>query len=296
MDPIETRLAPTPPPFEERLERGEVVYFPTCPFPVPAGDDLAFLLEQRLGSFQHKNVSYDPASGKAHGFVRVADAQAERLRHMLADFSWIVADWVTRALPRYRAGCRLDRVSFRPVEEATRKLRTTARNDLLHVDAFPNRPSQGDRILRVFVNINPSEPRVWVTSDPFARLLEKYGEAAGLPGRSPGWLERLVEGLCGLFRPSRLRRSPYDRFMLRFHDYLKRSEEFQERAPKRLWKFPPGCCWMAMTDTCSHSVLRGRFALEHSFFISPAVLALPDESPVALLARRSLPQQPRRAA
>ena len=35
---------------EQRLERGEVVYYPACPFPVPPGDDLHFLLGQRLGS------------------------------------------------------------------------------------------------------------------------------------------------------------------------------------------------------------------------------------------------------
>ena len=40
-----------------------------------------------------------------------------------------------------------------------------------------------------------------------------------------------------------------------------------------------------MTDTCSHAVLRGRFALEHSYFVAPQSLALPDESPAALLAR-----------
>jgi hypothetical protein len=40
-----------------------------------------------------------------------------------------------------------------------------------------------------------------------------------------------------------------------------------------------------MTDACSHAVLRGRFALEHSFFVSPSVLAVPEESPAALLAR-----------
>jgi hypothetical protein len=43
--------------------------------------------------------------------------------------------------------------------------------------------------------------------------------------------------------------------------------------------------WLAMTDTASHSVLRGRYALEQTFFINPATLALPDESPPALLAK-----------
>ena len=38
-----------------------------------------------------------------------------------------------------------------------------------------------------------------------------------------------------------------------------------------------------MTDACSHAALRGRYALEHSYFVDPKVLALPGESPAALL-------------
>jgi hypothetical protein len=91
------------------------------------------------------------------------------------------------------------------------------------------------------------------------------------------------EGVLGLFRPGKARRSAYDNFMLRFHDYLKKNDDFQERGPKRLWTFLPGAVWVAMTDTCSHAVLRGRYALEHSYFIAPSTQALPQESPPALL-------------
>ena len=108
--------------------------------------------------------------------------------------------------------------------------------------------------------------------------------------------ERLREGVLGLFRPGRPRRSAYDAFMLRFHDHLKLSEEFQERGPKKLWTFPPGSAWLAMTDTCSHSVLRGRYALEHSYFIAPETLALPDESPAALLTMACAARAPAKAA
>jgi hypothetical protein len=79
--------------------------------------------------------------------------------------------------------------------------------------------------------------------------------------------------------------------MLRFHDYLKKNEEFQERTRKRLWKFEPGSAWLAMTDACSHAVLRGRFALEHSYFVSPSVLAVPEESPEALLQQATEAQE-----
>ena len=173
-------------PFEERLERGEVVYFPKAPFPTPTDADHAFLLRQQLHGPIHKNIGYDPATGKATGFVHTNAEDAELLRKLFAEFSRTTTEWLAQALPRYDADWQLDRISYRPEEEATRRLRHTSRNDLLHVDAFPGRPSQGRRILRVFANVNPTEPRIWVTSSPFAALLEKYGEAAGLPRHRRG--------------------------------------------------------------------------------------------------------------
>jgi hypothetical protein len=272
------------PSLEERLERGEVELYPVCPFPLPEGDERRFLLEQRLASRAHKNISYDPKSGKTGGFARHSDVQAERVRQLLAAFAETATGWLAKTLPRYARGWQLDRVSFRPEEEATRRLRLKARNDLLHVDAFPSRPTNGHRILRLFANMNPDEPRVWATSEPFAKLLERFGKEAGLPTvPSAGWSWQLRQRLLGLFTPGRRRRSVYDAFMLRFHDFLKAKEEFQEHGPKRYWSFPPGSAWLVFTDTASHAALRGRYALEHSYFIAPQTLALPAESPPVLL-------------
>jgi hypothetical protein len=271
---------------EERLERGEIEYFHVCPFPIPEGEDLQFLLEQRLASRAHKNISYDPRTGKVAGFHRASPAQAERLGTLLAQFQRNATTWLARALPRYAPSWRLDQVSYRPEEEATRKLRLKSRNDLLHVDAFPSRPTNGYRILRLFVNINPAEPRVWCTSLPFAQLLEKYGDQAGLPSPArSGWLRQVQRGVAGFFLPKLRKRSPYDEFMLRFHDFLKANDVFQVRGPKRYWSFPPRSAWLVLTDVASHAVLRGRYALEHSYFVSPQSLALPDQSPPALLAQ-----------
>ncbi|HLJ97834.1 MAG TPA: Kdo hydroxylase family protein [Gemmataceae bacterium] len=280
----EAGVALTAPAFslEARLERGGVEYFPVCPFTLPEGEDHLFLLEQRLASRAHKNISYDPNTGRAAGFARISASQSERLRIVLATFAQQATSWLARTLPRYARTWRLDRVSFRPEEEATRRLRLKARNDLIHVDAFPSRPTNGHRILRLFVNINPSEPRIWATSEPFGKLLERFGRAAGFPTTPrAGWTRHVLR----LFRPGRMRRSPYDAFMLRFHDFLKANDEFQEHGPKRFWTFAPGSAWLAFTDVASHAVLRGRYALEHSYFVTPETLALPDESPPALLER-----------
>jgi hypothetical protein len=275
--------APGAPAPDERLERGEVLYFPACPFPLPE-EDRRFLLSQRMGGRAHKNIGYDPATGKVSGFSRRSPEQVHCLGDVLAAFSKTATAWLAAFLPRYAAGWQLDRVSFRPEEEATRKLRLTARNDLLHVDAFPSRPSHGARILRLFVNVNPVAPRVWITSDTFPKLLARYAARIGLPGRARGLLGRLGRGVLGLLGLRR-RRSAYDAFMLRLHNAMKADADFQRECAKREWHFPPGSLWLALTDTASHAVLRGRYALEHSYFLSPRTLALPEESPPALLQR-----------
>jgi len=275
-----------PATLEERLEQGEVIYYPTCPFQVPAGADREFLLRQRLASRAHKNISYNPTTGKAAGFHWQDAEQAEKVRSLLAAFSATVTAWLKGALPRYATQWRSDAVSFRPEEEATRRLRWKARNDLLHVDAFPSRPTGGDRILRVFVNVNLTEPRIWATSQGFAQLLERFGKAAGLPlEHNAGVVPQFRRGLYRLFDPKRAKRTMYDQFMLRFHDYLKRNETFQESGPKRFWSFPPGSAWLVFTDFVSHAALRGRFALEHSYFVPARAMALPEMAPAALLER-----------
>ena len=264
------------------LERGELLLLPSAPFALPQGNDLEFLLRQHVSGLAHKAISFNPEDRNLTGH---GTRDAGRLASLLSAFGQEVREWLRMAFPRYEAHARPDRVSFRPDEEATRRLRLTARNDLVHIDAFPNRPSWGDRILRVFANINPADPRVWVTSEPFAALLSQYGDSAGLPGRTGGWLDHLGWGALRAFHFTGGRRCAYDAFMLRFHDYLKRCEPFQERGRKKLWHFPPGSAWLAFTDACSHGELRGRFALEHSFFIRPQGLALPEEAPAVLLER-----------
>ncbi|MCI0352417.1 MAG: Kdo hydroxylase family protein, partial [Acidobacteriales bacterium] len=142
----------------------------------------------------------------------------------------------------------------------------------------------GWRILRLYVNIHPTASRVWATSETFGKLFEQYGVAAGLPHAfTEGWTVRLQEGLLRLFQPAKSNRSDYDRFMLRFHHFLKTSDHFQERAPRKLWHFAPGTAWLAFTDALSHADLRGRYALEHSFFISPDALSHPEIAPAAIL-------------
>lgn len=264
---------------EERLEHGELLVFDSSPFPLPQGEDLSFLLAQSVRGTVRKNISCDPVTEELTG---VAARDADRMRDVLGRFSAAVRAWLPTILPRYLDHFEPDRVSYRPEEEATRRLRHNARNDLLHVDAFPRRPARGRRILRVFANVNPTEPRVWVTSDPLHRLLRHH--RGPLAQSMAGWSHLFAAGLLDWLRPAEARQEDSDRFMLRLHDYLKSNDEFQQRSPRRLWHFPPGSVWLAMTDGCSYAELRGQHALEHSFFIARERLVCPELAPAQLIA------------
>ena len=268
---------------EDRLERGEIVTFDPCPFALPARDDRNFLLAQRPGGRIHKDISFSPVRNATTGFIRESDAQASRLHAILGEFTHRAAAWLGQVLPRYAARWQPDRVTVRSEEEAIRKLRLTARNDLLHVDAFPSRPTRGARILRLFVNLHATDPHVWATSLPFEDLFEKYSRFVGPSDwLADGWARRLGQGLLNLFQPGATARTPYDHFMLRLHHFLKTSDHFQERSPRKLWHFPPGSAWLLFTDGVAHAELRGQFALDHSFFIPQDALAIPHKSPFTL--------------
>jgi hypothetical protein len=282
---------------EERLERGDIVTFQPCPFALPGDDDLAFLRQQQLSGAGHKNISYNPTDGAVSGFARHSPEQTERLQRLLGHFSRQVTDWLATLLPGYAQTWQPDRASLRTEEEATRKLRLNARNDLLHFDAFPSRPTRGHRILRCYVNIHPTDDRVWLTSETFATVLAKYGSKVRLPGQdSNSWMRRLGHGIIRLVQPNILARTEYDDFMLRLHHFLKTNDKFQEQSSRKLWHFKPGTAWLLFSDTISHAELRGQHALEHSYFVSPHTLVLPAESPAALLAQMNDANPASRAA
>jgi 3-deoxy-D-manno-oct-2-ulosonic acid (Kdo) hydroxylase len=275
-----------------RLERGELLVWPECPWGLPAPADADFLRSLQLNR-PHKNISFDPLTGHVSGFRRSGRDTAERLRGVMAEFSRRATDWLGRWLPRYDACWRLDRASFRPEEEATRAVRFTARNDLLHVDNFPTRPTFGRRLLRVFVNVNSTDPRVWVTSDTWPALLERFLRSQPLAPLTPpngDW----TAPLRSFWPPNPHGRSAYDGFLLKMHHVLKADDSFQELGRKRYWSFPPGSAWVLFADGLSHAVLRGRFALEHSFFVPREALVCPDAAPLSALEQLTVPA--RRAA
>lgn len=258
-----------------QLERGNILFFPRTPFELSENERNVLRAAGLSTSSHHKNIAYKPASDKVTGFGRAIDP--EPLRSVMRAYSQRVLGFLRTFLPRYMENCRIDFASFRPQEEEGRDLPLKKRNDLLHVDAFPTRPTGGDMILRVFTNVNPAKPRVWMTSDPFEPLARQYAIDAGLLHRSV--FSRL------------LRRSAYDRFMLRFHDYLKFNAEYQQNCAKYRFEFPPDSTWMVFTDVVPHAVLSGQFALEQTVIVRRESLAEKQHAPIAIL--ESIMTEPR---
>src|SRR5262245_45158661 len=71
----------------ERLERGEILFYPAAPFAIPDAAERVFLARQELGGSVHKNISYDPLTDRLHGFSHQSPEQVEGLRRILASFS-----------------------------------------------------------------------------------------------------------------------------------------------------------------------------------------------------------------
>lgn len=267
----------------ELLESGQILFFRDLPYLFPA-EDREFLVAQEWAELRlHKNISYRPQEDVLRG-VTGDSAVSGRVHSILRTYTSRVLDFAAEFLLPYAGKWAVDYASFRPFEEERRGLPLHKRGDLLHVDAFPGRPTRGGRILRIFTNLNPSKPRVWNVAEGFQEIARRYAQDAGL-GRiaeeSPlgramhGWAEKLG------FRAAS--RTPYDMFMLRFHDSLKENAEFQKNWPRTRMEFPPLATWLVFTDGVAHAVMSGQHAIEQTLLIPPEALAAPQHAPYRIL-------------
>lgn len=270
-----------------QLEQGNILLLPTTPF-LPSEEECAFLRGQKqTDQGSHKNIAYKPHLQKVTGADTSDAANTEKMRTILAHYSEGALECLSRLFPAYARLWRVDYASFRPVEEQGRNLPVRHRNDLMHLDAFPTRPTHGGRILRAFTNIHPTRERVWGTADPFEELARQYAVDAGL--------NRVASPLAGLWRRASLAgrlvglrvpdRSAYDEFMLRFHHYLKTNEEFQRTGQRHTAAFPSGSTWISFTDLVAHKALSGQYAMEQTCIVPYQAMLQPELAPISVLER-----------
>lgn len=289
-------LSPSSPEHDTRLrqwcaqlEAGGILYFPETPVPIPP-DDLYFLLgQQQTSSSLHKNIAYKPDKDKLSGVddKSAGRDEVERMHQVMRRYSASVESFLARFLAPYQRRWRLDYASFRPLEEKGRDLPLRRRNDLLHTDAFPTRPTHGWRILRFFHNIHPTRTRDWVVGEPFGRIVGQFTPAKLAVPRPDSPVTRTGKSLAQATGLAALvpqwKRGPYDEFMMRLHNTMKEDSAFQASCVREEIQFAPGSSWMVYTETVPHAVLGGQYALEQTFLIDPAAMVTRESAPIAIL-------------
>ncbi len=279
--------ADTPSDYRATLERGDILFFPGGGFEVPRDIRTALMGATQDARAFHKNIAYKTNLDRVSGLKdRV---ESERVRPAMRDYSRRALQFMSGILPDYARSWKVDYASFRSIEERGRELPVNKRNDLLHVDAFPTRPVFGDLVLRCFTNVSPAQVREWLTSDPFSLLAEREAVNAGLEryAASAGSLlsgarRAAIRALHGAGIPV-TDRSPYDAFMLHFHDWLKNNRAYQDGCRKYRFDLPPGSTWLVFTDVVPHAVLGGRLALEQTVIVSRKSLQNPALAPSSIL-------------
>ena len=259
----------------EAVESGRVLYFPQLAFELQPGEQA--LLSPALLAEGKRNISLD-AGGALKGAAGDA-AQRATVAALMDRFARQARALVRGLFPMYDAHLRPAPTSLRPTEVETRKQSVRADDRRMHVDAFPTRPNYGERILRVFTNINPhGKPRVWRVGEPFEQVARHY-----LPGVKPyaRWQAKLLHGL----KVTKSLRSEYDHLMLQLHDRMKADERYQREAPQLTFHFPPGSTWVCFSDHTVHAAMAGQHMLEQTFHLPVAHQSDPSASPLAILTR-----------
>jgi hypothetical protein len=149
----------------------------------------------------------------------------------------------------------------------------------LHVDAFPSSPVHGQRILRVFSNINPHHsPRTWRLGESFENVANRYmpNIRPPIPGSSQ---------LLKLLKITKSLRTPYDHYMLHLHDSMKADLKYQKEVDQLTFNFPPGSTWIVYSDQASHAAMSGQYMLEQTFYLPVQAMFNESKAPLRMLER-----------
>jgi hypothetical protein len=257
------------------LEAGKVLYFPSIAFECTAAE--LRLFDPGIRNPKSRNISLG-ADDKLKG-AGCDEERQQALAAMMQRFRNQAENLLAALAPRYQPRIRRGPVSFRPSLVETRAQSWRADDRRLHVDAFPSRPNRGERLLRVFTNVNPEgKPRVWRVGEPFEQVARRF-----LPHAKAysAWQAHLLHRL-GVTKSLR---SEYDHQMLQLHDGMKSDLHYQQNAPQVSVPFPAGSTWVCFSDQASHAAMSGQYLLEQTVQLPPAAQYDPDASPLAILSQ-----------
>ena len=257
------------------LEAGKVLYFPQLAFRPEAAEKRLFTPEIR--DPKARNISLN-ADGRLAGALGDAETQA-LLAAMVGRFRKQAIQLVHDLLPRYTEALRLAPTSFRPMQVESRAQSWRADDRRLHVDSFPSRPNYGERILRVFANVNPDgQPRVWRVGESFETIAQRF-----VPLAKPysSWQAKALKAL----HVTKSLRSEYDHLMLQLHDGMKRDLDYQRDCEQVTMPFAAGSVWVCFSDQTAHAVMSGQYMMEQTLHLPAAKQYDPAASPLGILQR-----------
>jgi hypothetical protein len=258
------------------LEAGKILYFPSLSFALNP-HEYPFLSSQHVDP-KTKNISYDLQQDRIKGTL-YTNLEAQQLKEMMKRYALYSRELLEKLLPYYIPNIIQAKTSFRPIEIASRKISYRKDDSLLHVDSFPSNPVKGQRILRVFTNINPhGKPRIWRTGEPFEDVVKKMAPRVSRP----------IPGLAHLFKILKITkdlRTPYDHYMLQIHNRMKGDAYYQKTVPQEEIHFPTGSSWIVYTDQVSHAAMAGQHVLEQTFHLPLLGLKDLSTSPLKVLER-----------
>ena len=255
------------------IERGGVLVLPHVNFTLSESERR--FLSTAWSDGRAKNVSLDCASlkGAAGAAADLADLAA-----MIRRFAENAAKLVATLFPRYAPYVKRARTSFRPQPAVGRDVSWRKDDSRLHIDAFPSRPNHGERILRVFSNVSPTEPRVWRVGEPFEAMAKTL--LPRVRGPLPGSAALLAE-----LHVTKGRRSRYDHLMLNLHDRAKEDLAYQRDCAQQVVRFAPGTTWLCFSDQVMHAAVSGQYMLEQTIHLPVSALYEPQQAPIAILER-----------
>jgi hypothetical protein len=257
------------------LEQGRVVCLPNLAFAVEPAERSIFSPAILSSS---KNTSYDPATDQVGGTSLTGESR-EQLRAVLRRFSASAASLLAQLVPEYEGRLVKRRASFRPAEIAGRQTSWRKDDTRLHLDAFPTSPTHGDRILRVFSNVNPEgRARTWRVGEDAEAVIQRFAQDLSMP--LPG-----LNALLAAVRLTKSVRSPYDSLMLQLHDRMKQDTAYQESSPQERVDLPAGSTWMTFTDQVGHAAMAGQYQFEQTFLLPVSAMIDEAHSPLRVLER-----------
>ena len=255
------------------LESGAVLVLPLLGFALSENERRFLTPDWSDG--RAKNISLE---GRALKGARGSAADLAELSTMIARFAANAAELVVALFPAYAPYVKRARTSYRPQPATGRAVSWRKDDSRLHIDAFPSRPNRGERILRVFSNVSPTEARVWRVGERFESMAKTLLPRISRPLPGAAVVLAALHATKGI-------RTEYDHLMLGLHDCAKADLAYQRDCAQETVRFEPGTTWLCFSDQVMHAAVSGQYMLEQTIHLPLAALYEPEHAPLAILER-----------